>query len=137
MSNSSNAGGEATSAVLAAAAASATKKAMDIVVLDVSTRLAITDHFLVCSGNTDRQVRTIAEEIERRMLDEGRKPVRREGRPEGGWVVLDYIDFVVHVFRKEERAYYELERLWSDVPVVPFHENHHEERDEPAAAEAT
>ena len=71
------------------------------------------------------------------MRDEmGRKPVRREGVTEGGWVVLDFIDFVVHVFRKEEREYYELERLWSDVPEVPF-QDEFEELDEPAAAEAT
>jgi ribosome-associated protein len=126
-----------TDAVLTAAAASASKKAQDIIILDVSARLVITDYFLICSGNTDRQVRTIAEEVERRMQqDMGRKPVRREGIHEGGWVVLDFIDFVVHVFRKEERAYYELERLWSDVPVVEFHDER-EERDEPAAAEAT
>jgi ribosome-associated protein len=126
-----------TEAVLTAAAASASKKAMDIIILDVSARLVITDHFLICSGNTDRQVRTIAEEVERRMGEEmGRKPVRREGMQDGRWVVLDFIDFVVHVFRKEEREYYELERLWSDVPVVPFHDEH-EERNEPAAAEAT
>jgi ribosome-associated protein len=124
-------------AVQTAAAASASKKAMDIMILDVSARLVITDYFLIASGNTDRQVRTIAEEIERRLHDElGRKPIRREGIQEGGWVVLDFIDFVVHVFRKEEREYYELERLWSDVPVVPFEEAS-EERIEPAAAEAT
>jgi ribosome-associated protein len=132
-----NATKSGTEGVLTAAAASASKKAQDIIILDVSARLVITDHFLICSGNTDRQVRTIAEEVERRMLaDMGRKPVRREGMSEGGWVVLDFIDFVVHVFRKEEREYYELERLWSDVPEVPFHDEQ-EERDEPAAAEAT
>jgi ribosome-associated protein len=126
-----------TDAVLTAAAASASKKAQDIIILDVSARLVITDHFLICSGNTDRQVRTIAEEVERQMREQmGRKPMRREGLPDASWVVLDYIDFVVHVFRKEEREYYELERLWSDVPVVPVHDEH-EERDEPAAAEAT
>jgi ribosome-associated protein len=70
------------------------------------------------------------------IQDSGRKPVRREGHHEGGWVVLDFIDFVVHVFRQEERDYYELERLWSDVPVVEFHDEG-KERDEPAAAEAT
>ncbi len=70
------------------------------------------------------------------LQDGGRKPVRREGLQEGRWVVLDFIDFVVHVFRKDEREYYELERLWSDVPVVEFHDEY-EERDEPAAAEAT
>jgi ribosome-associated protein len=132
-----NKAGSGTDGVLTAAAASASKKAQDIIILDVSARLVITDHFLICSANTDRQVRSIAEEIERRMIqDKGRKPVRREGNHEGGWVVLDFIDFVVHVFRQEERDYYELERLWSDVPVVEFHDER-KERDEPAAAEAT
>ena len=123
--------------MLEAAAGAAAKKAHDIVILDVSRVLVITDHFLICSGNTERQVRTIADEIERRLLDaEKIKPVRREGERESRWVVLDYVDFVVHVFHKEDRQYYELERLWSDAPVVPFDENW-EERDEPAAAEAT
>ena len=123
--------------MLAAATASASKKARDIVILDVSGRLVITDHFLICSGNTDRQVKTIAEEIERRLSQDLQiKPLRREGLAEGGWVVLDYIDFVAHIFRTEERDYYELERLWSDVPSVPF-EDPWKERDEPAAAEAT
>ena len=123
--------------VLEAAAGAAAKKAHDIVILDVSGVLVITDHFLICSGNNERQVRTIADEVERRLLEtEKVKPVRREGERESRWVVLDYIDFVVHVFHKEDREYYELERLWSDAPVVPFDENW-EERDEPAAAEAT
>ncbi len=123
--------------VLAAAEASAAKKAERIVILDISKLLAITDYFLICSGNTERQVATIAEEIERRLLrDRSRKPVRREGHREARWVVLDYVDFVVHVFHKDDRDYYELERLWRDAPEVPFEEEW-EERDEPAAAEAT
>ena len=120
--------------VLEAAAAASEKKAERIVILDVSKQLVITDHFLICSGNTDRQVRTIADEVERRLLEKHRaKPYRREGEREGTWVLLDYVDFVVHVFRKEERDYYELERLWSDAPQVPFEED----EIEPAAAEAT
>ena len=123
--------------MLAAAEASAAKKAERIVILDISDLLAITDFFLICSGNTERQVATIAEEIERRLLkDKGRKPVRREGHREARWVVLDYVDFVVHVFHKEDREYYELERLWRDAVEIPFEERW-EGRDEPAAAEAT
>ena len=125
------------SLVLEAASAAAAKKAQDIVILDVSQVLVITDHFLICSGNNERQVRTIADEIEKRLLESRkRKPVRREGERESRWVVLDFVDFVVHVFHKEEREYYELERLWSDAPVVPFEETW-EGSDEPAAAEAT
>lgn len=123
--------------VLAAAKAALAKKAHDIVILDVSQVLVITDHFLIVSGNSERQVKTIADEIECQMLETERmKPARREGEREARWVVLDFIDFVVHVFHKEDREYYELERLWSDARRVPFDE-HWEERDEPAAAEAT
>ena len=123
--------------VLEAARAAADKKANDIVVLDVSEILVITDHFLICSGNTERQVATIADEIERRLLQlNSVKPARREGNREARWVVLDYVDFVVHVFHTEDREYYDLERLWSDAPLVPF-EDEWKERDEPAAAEAT
>jgi ribosome-associated protein len=126
-----------TDRVLDAAAAAAGKKAEDIVILDVSRQLVITDHFLICSGHNERQVRTIADEVERRLRDgHGLKPLRREGGREGRWVLLDYADFVVHVFHTEARAYYELERLWSDAPVVPFTDPW-EGRHEPAAAEAT
>ena len=119
---------------LEAARAASAKKAERIVILDVSKQLVITDHFVICSGNTDRQVKTIADEVERHLQEEHRvKPYRREGEREGTWVLLDYVDFVVHVFRKEERDYYELERLWSDATKVPFEE----ESIEPAAAEAT
>jgi ribosome-associated protein len=119
---------------LEAASAASAKKAERIVILDVSKQLVITDHFVICSGNTDRQVRTIADEIERQLSEKHRiKPYRREGEREGTWVLLDYVDFVVHVFRKEERDYYELERLWSDAEKIPFEE----ETIEPAAAEAT
>ena len=105
----------------AAAVAASSKKAERIVILDVSKQLVITDHFLICSGNTDRQVKTIADEVEKVLSAErGVKPFRREGEREGRWVLLDYVDFVVHVFHKEDREYYDLERLWSDAPVVEF-----------------
>ena len=133
----SNSQRRGTELVLGAAAAASAKKAEHIVILDVSHQLVITDYFLICSGNTERQVKSIAEEVESRLLEDGRlKPARREGEQEARWIVLDYVDFVVHVFRREEREYYRLERLWSDVPLVPF-EDRWEERDEPAAAEAT
>ena len=123
-----------TTLVLEAAQAASSKKAERIVILDVSKQLVITDHFVICSGNTDRQVRTIADEVERQLHDKHqRKPYRREGEREGTWILLDYVDFVVHVFRKEERDYYELERLWSDAEQIPFEEDDIET----AAAEAT
>ena len=124
------------SQVLAAADAASSKKAENVVILDVSQQLVITDHFLICSGNTDRQVRTIADEIERRLRETASlKPYRREGETEARWVLLDYVDFVVHVFQHEDRDYYDLERLWADAPRVEYEEKRG--RDEPAAAEAT
>jgi ribosome-associated protein len=128
---------EATEALAAAAAASA-KKAERIVILDVSRQLVITDYFVICHGNTERQVRTIAEEVEKSLLQQRSiRPARREGERESRWVVLDYVDFVVHVFHKDDREYYSLERLWSDAAVVPFDDPWRRDGHEPAAAEAT
>jgi ribosome-associated protein len=104
-------------ATLAARAASA-KQARDVLVLDVRELIVITDYFVIATGTSDRQVRTIAEEIERAVRDRGMKPVRREGEREGRWVLLDFVDFVAHVFLDEERDYYGLERLWADAPSV-------------------
>lgn len=126
--------------VLEAAEAASAKKAERIVILDVSEQLVITDYFLICSGNTQRQVRTIADEVGKRLNEShGRKPFRREGEREARWVLLDYVDFVVHVFHTDDREYYDLERLWADARVVPFEDEWptREGDDEPAAAEAT
>jgi ribosome-associated protein len=103
-----------------AARAAASKKARDILVLDVRDLIVITDYFVICSGTSDRQVRTVAQEIERSIRSQGLKPVRREGEREGRWVLLDFVDFVAHVFTDEQRSYYELERLWSDAPTVEW-----------------
>ncbi|HYU58622.1 MAG TPA: ribosome silencing factor [Actinomycetota bacterium] len=104
-------------AVEAARAASA-KQARDVVVMEMRDLLVITDYFVVAGGTSDRQVRTVAEEIERALRERGVKPVRREGEREGRWVLLDYVDLVVHVFLDEEREFYDLERLWADAPRV-------------------
>jgi ribosome-associated protein len=123
--------------VLEAARAASAKQAHRIVILDVSQLLGITDFFLICSGNSDRQVHTIAAEIERRLRVQRRlRPARREGEREARWVVLDYIDFVVHVFHQEDRDYYELERLWSDAPLLSMEEERWTQ-DDSAAAQAT
>ena len=120
-----------------AAGAAAAKKADGILVLDVSEQLGITDYFMICSGNSERQVRAIAEAVERTLAArDDIKPYRREGEREGRWVLLDYVDFVVHVFHQEERDYYSLERLWSDAPKVNI-DFDSEESDERATAEAT
>lgn len=91
-----------------------------MIILDVGALIGITDYFVICSGGTERQVGTIVEEVERRLRDLGVKPYRREGEHERRWVLLDYLDFVVHVFHQAERDYYELERLWQDASRVPF-----------------
>jgi ribosome-associated protein len=100
-------------ALLAAEAAS-DKLAEDIVALDVSETLVITDIFLLCSASNDRQVRAIVDAIEAKLDEIDVDPVRREGERDGRWVLLDYIDLVVHVQHSEERSYYGLERLWKD-----------------------
>jgi ribosome-associated protein len=105
---------------IAAARAAAEKQATDIVVLDVSKIIVITDHFVICSAGTQRQVRTVIDAVEEALRRLGVKPMRREGEPEAGWWLLDYVDVVVHVFGEEERAYYDLERLWSDAPEVEW-----------------
>jgi len=105
-----------------AAAAAADKLASDIIAYDVSDQLVITDAFLLCSASNDRQVRAIVDEIEEKMRRAGAKPVRREGEREGRWVLLDYLDVVIHVQHAEERVFYALERLWKDCPQIPLPE---------------
>ena len=86
--------------------------------LEVRDLIVITDYFVIASGATDRQVRTIADEVEKVLAERDLKPVRREGEREGRWILLDFVDVVVHVFVDEDRRYYELERLWKDAPRV-------------------
>jgi ribosome-associated protein len=105
---------------LSAAGAAADKLATDIVLIDVSERLAITDVFVVATGSNERQVEAIVDEVEERLRQHGIKPTRREGRREGRWVLLDYGDVVIHVQHAEERVFYALERLWKDCPFIPF-----------------
>jgi ribosome-associated protein len=108
-------------AVKAAAVAADDKKATDVVVLDVGDVLSITGWFVIASGSNPRLVRTIAEEVEAQLKAEhDLAPRRVEGRDGLRWVLLDYGDFVVHVFHEEEREYYQLERLWADVPQVAW-----------------
>ena len=105
---------------VAAARAAAEKQAGEIVVLDVHATIVITDFFVICTAGTNRQIRTVIDAVEDALRGLGVKPVRREGEPEAGWWLLDYVDVVVHVFGTEERAYYDLERLWSDAPRVAW-----------------
>jgi ribosome-associated protein len=107
---------------IAAARAAASKLAADIVILDVRNLIVITDYFVIATGGTERQVRTIVEAVEKALRDAGERPIRREGESEGRWVLLDYVDTVVHVFAQEERSYYDLERLWRDAPTLEWEE---------------
>lgn len=102
-----------------AAQAAADKLGRDLVAFDVSDQLAITDVFLVITGASDRQVGAIVDEITEKMREElGVSPARREGDRENRWVLLDYLDIVVHVQHEEEREHYALERLWRDCPQL-------------------
>ncbi|MCU1414382.1 MAG: rsfS [Microbacteriaceae bacterium] len=103
-----------------AALAADSKQAVDLVALDVSGPLPLTDIFLLATGRNERNVISIASEIEDKLIESGVKTIRREGRSEGRWVLLDFGDLVVHVFHEEDRMYYSLERLWKDCPVIPI-----------------
>jgi ribosome-associated protein len=107
---------------LTAAQAAADKKAEDIVILDVADQLVITDAFLLASAPNERQVLSIVDAIEEALvqLPEKAKPVRREGERGGRWVLLDYVDIVVHIQHSEEREFYALDRLWKDCPTIEF-----------------
>jgi ribosome-associated protein len=103
-----------------AALAADSKQGEDLVALDVSGPLPLTDIFFLVTGRNERNVQAIAGEIEDKMLEAGAKTLRREGRAEGRWILLDFGDVVAHVFHEEDRMYYSLERLWKDCPAIPL-----------------
>ncbi|ALJ20649.1 ribosome silencing factor [Microbacterium sp. No. 7] len=103
-----------------AAAAADSKSGEDLVAFDVSEPMPLVDAFLLVSARSERSVAAIADEIEDRLLEAGHKRLRREGRQESRWVLIDFGDLVVHVFHEQERAYYGLERLWNDCPTIPI-----------------
>ena len=110
---------EAVAMTLAAAAAAEEKLARQVLAFDVSEQLAIADVFLLCSGNSERQVDAIVDAIEERLRESfDRRPLRREGQRDSRWVLLDYLDLVVHVQHEAEREFYSLERLWKDCPLI-------------------
>jgi ribosome-associated protein len=111
---------ESRDAAIAAALAAASKQADDVVILDVHGLIVITDCFVIATGSSDRQVKSIVDEVEAALRDLDRKPVRREGETEARWVLLDYVDVVVHVFAEAERDFYDLERLWLDAPRLAW-----------------
>jgi ribosome-associated protein len=103
---------------IAAARAASDRKAQEILALDVSSQLVLTDVFVIASGTNERQVGAIADAVEEALFRLGAKPIRREGKTQGRWVLVDFGDVVVHVQHQEDRVYYALERLWKDCPVI-------------------
>lgn len=103
-----------------AAAAAESKGAEDLLAFDVSEPLPLVDSFLLATGSSERNVAAIADAVEEAMLENGVKRLRREGRHESRWVLLDFGDLVVHVFHEQERVFYGLERLWKDCPIIPI-----------------
>lgn len=108
---------------IAAARAASALKAEEIIALDVSEQLVLTDVFLIASGTNERQVGAIVDAIEEALHKLGAKPIRREGKAAGRWVLIDFGEVVVHVQHAEDRVYYALERLWKDCPVIDLPED--------------
>ena len=109
---------DAIEAAQGAAATIADKKGTDILLLDVSELVVVTDLFLIATGSSNRHVKTLVEEVEQRLRRDDRRPIRREGEDHAKWVLLDYGDVVVHIFDTDTRDFYELERLWADAPML-------------------
>ncbi len=109
---------ESVQLAIAAALAASEKLAEDIIAIDVSEHVVITDVFLMCSAANDRQVAGVVDAIEDSLLKVGAKTLRREGEQENHWVLLDYGDIVIHVQLAEERIHYAIERLWKDCPLI-------------------
>lgn len=105
-----------------AAQAAADKGGIDPVALDVSGPLPLTEVFFIVTGRNERNVNAIAGDIEDKLIESGNKPIRREGKSDGRWVLLDFGDLIVHVFHEEDRLYYGLERLWKDCPTLALPE---------------
>ncbi|MFW5686769.1 MAG: ribosome silencing factor [Halanaerobium sp.] len=103
---------------LMAADAADDKKAEDIDVLNVQGLTVIADYFVICSGNSDQQVRAIARAVDEKLSEKGIEPKKMAGMDDARWVLIDYADVIVHVFQKREREYYDLERLWSDAEKI-------------------
>lgn len=102
-----------------AALAADEKLASDVVVLDVSEQLVITDCFVIASAANERHVNAIVDNVEDKLREAGHKPVRREGAREGRWALIDFVDIVVHIQHTDERNFYALDRLWKDCPEIP------------------
>lgn len=117
---------QALATVALAAGAASQRLATDLVALDVSDHMPLTDIFLLCSGRNERMVMSIADELEETLGAQGIRKLRHEGRSLGRWILMDFGDVIVHIFHEEERLFYQLERLWRDCPVVPLPEAAHQ-----------
>jgi ribosome-associated protein len=95
-----------------------TKKGYDIRLLNLKSISTIADYFIICSAGSDVQVKAIADEIDKKLRDQGIKCLFKEGYESMNWILLDYFDVVVHIFREESRKFYNLEKLWGDAPVT-------------------
>ena len=93
-----------------------TKKGFNVVTIDLSKLVTFTDYFVICSADSDTQVKAIADEVDKALSDEGIKSWHREGLKALSWVLLDYVDVVVHIFKKDAREFYNLEKVWGDAP---------------------
>ena len=99
--------------------AASSKQATDIVLLDIRGVCSFADYFVICSGESERQIKTITEEIEHILKNSGILPRHREGTLDSGWLLLDFGDIIVHIFSTKERKYYELDTLWNEaIPVI-------------------
>ena len=98
------------------------KKAEDIKILHIGDLTSIGDYFIVATGNSSTQVKALSDEVDRVLSSEGIEPKRIEGLSGASWILMDYYEVIVHIFQKETREFYQLERLWADAPVVPFTE---------------
>ena len=90
------------------------KKGEDVRVLDIHDISSVADYFIIAAGNNERQIQTLSDNVEEKLTKEGIEPAGIEGYPQASWILLDYTDFVVHIFSKEDRLFYDLERIWKD-----------------------
>jgi len=114
----STSGLETEDAVMIAAHAASDKKAADLVVLDLRKVASFTEYFVICTGTSTRQVQAISDAVEEALRKNGKRPLHIEGYSSGEWILLDYGDFIAHVFGAASRRFYDLERLWRDAPRV-------------------
>ncbi len=94
-------------------------KAIDLVMLELKNETALADYFIICNGTSDRHIKAMAENIEHKLKEKGIKALGKEGMQESKWILLDYDDVIIHIFQKEERDFYDLERLWDECPRIP------------------